>query len=390
MTRIQTKSVLLAIYNHPDQFPPTRNAIHLLAREFEKIFVVFRPNSLNSNDFPSNVVESRWSQMEPTNPSLINKILQFIRFIRKMKRIVATENPGLIIVYDNLALYGMYWVLKWTKTKAMVWYHNHDVPQMDLIRKYSIGWFASKVDKDIFPRLNIFSVPTEERATQFPLHLLKAKPLVIPNYPLTSLLKITDVKEKDSQLIKVIFQGRVTRNRGIEEMLAYMASSKKMMLLTLKGPMDESFKDDLEELVSKYQVEDRVVIKGVGPYQEVAIETSKHHIGLAGIKPVGVNYQSAGTASNKIYEYASCGLPVIYFDTGHYRKYLDPYEWAFSSDLSTESLDTTISEIMRSYTELSALAIKDFREDLNYEVVFLPVIADVKNSLKSSFDKHEG
>jgi hypothetical protein len=96
-------------------------------------------------------------------------------------------------------------------------------------------------------------------------------------------------------------------------------------------------------------------------------------VGLAIHKPVNIAFRTAALASNKIYEYAACGLPVMYFDDEHYRNYLSRFRWAFANDLSYQRLDEQCDFIREHYAEISAAASKDFRESLNFERVFNPV-----------------
>jgi hypothetical protein len=87
--------------------------------------------------------------------------------------------------------------------------------------------------------------------------------------------------------------------------------------------------------------------------------------------------RALGTASNKIYEYAAVGLPVILFDTPHFRRHLGSREWAFFTDLSEASPLAVLGQIVERYEAASATAIRDFEQEFNYERVFVPVLERV-------------
>jgi hypothetical protein len=108
--------------------------------------------------------------------------------------------------------------------------------------------------------------------------------------------------------------------------------------------------------------------------------TAQSHIGIAVNIPSEVIYQTGGTASNKIYEYAACGLPILYFDHPHYREYLGQFKWAFATDLSKESIENCIIEIMNNYDYFSQQARNDFLSRLNFESVFEPILKTFNES----------
>ena len=92
-----------------------------------------------------------------------------------------------------------------------------------------------------------------------------------------------------------------------------------------------------------------------------------------------------GTASNKIYEYAASGLPVLLSDSVQYRRYLDKYEWAFFSDGSADSLKENIELILKDLPHLASAARRDFEQSLNFEDVFQPVLQEIMSFKKIKF-----
>ena len=81
--------------------------------------------------------------------------------------------------------------------------------------------------------------------------------------------------------------------------------------------------------------------------------------------------KTLGTASNKIYEYAALGLPVILYDNDHFREILGKFEWAFFTDTSTASLKTCLENIIADYPRLSRQASEDFSKQLSFEHYFV-------------------
>jgi hypothetical protein len=92
---------------------------------------------------------------------------------------------------------------------------------------------------------------------------------------------------------------------------------------------------------------------------------------------------TVGTASNKIYEYAAIGLPVILFDTPHFRHHLGERRWAFFTRLSESSLLHTLEEVAENYDVATHAAIHDFRHEFNFERVFTPALHTVLKQLSA-------
>ena len=127
---------------------------------------------------------------------------------------------------------------------------------------------------------------------------------------------------------------------------------------------------------------DKLIWKEIGPYAELPSLTASCHIGI------GINMnsdrvsQTQGTASNKIYEYAASGLPVILYDSGQFTKYLQKYNWAFFTDGSLNSIRDNVAAILKDQRRLSEMARHDFEESLNFEKNFKPALHTVLDSIK--------
>jgi hypothetical protein len=87
-----------------------------------------------------------------------------------------------------------------------------------------------------------------------------------------------------------------------------------------------------------------------------------------------------GTASNKLYEYAAVGLPVLYLNEPHFNRYLQQYNWAFPVELTTASIRAAITAITEKYEYYSASAHESFRQGLNFEAFFGPVKQYLENN----------
>jgi glycosyltransferase involved in cell wall biosynthesis len=373
-----TKNLICAIYNHPEAYPPTLNALRELSKIYEKIYVIYRPNLSDQWHYPGNVILIRSGKEISTHDQAAlgatKKILLFFSFTYIFLKSFYKYKPQTILLYDSIALFS-YDIIKYVlRGKFIVWYHNHDVTEIEKARRCSLVWWSAKAEKRAFSYLNIFSLPSNERMKYFNLKAFKGKYFYLPNFPAISFYSRFRKSKRPESTIKLIFQGSISSGHGIEEVIHFIKESKKDIQLILIGNIEGSYRNYLNSLIESLHVEKSVEIVSAVNYEELPMVTTSAHIGLAMSKPENIVYETGGTASNKIYEYAACGLPVLYYDNVHYKEYLGKYKWAFANDLSNEILDEQIEYIVTNYENLSGEAICDFESDLNFEKAFNPLL----------------
>lgn len=380
MTKTCNSNILVSIYSHPEIYPPTLNAISELSDIFSTIYLVYRNNLQGNWLYPTNVKEfvsgSFISQKDQLSISTIRKIGFFFGFLMDMYRTCHSTKPSIILVYDPIALYTYHLIKPFLFFKHKVWYHNHDVFELGNQRKYSIGWFAIKTEPKAFKYLDLFTLPTYDRLQYFPISTLKGKYFIIPNYPSKRFYKNFYIPRQIEDTVKIIYQGSVSENHGIEEIIELLQQNKlsRPAHLILKGPCNAIYKQKLVALVKKYNIVDKLEFIGITPYREVPIPGSKCHIGIAIFKSKDIMNVTLGTASNKIYEYAALGLPVLLYDTEQYRQHLNKYSWTFFTDCTEgETLVNSLETIITQFENLSIAAHQDFIENLNFEHYFQSV-----------------
>jgi len=151
MARKGSNKVIVAVYSHPEYYPPTLNAIANLAENYEEVIVVCR-----------NVLKSEWEyapnvRIHPTGEYLTIreaeakstawKVSSFLRYTLTLLKEIRGNRPKLVLLYDAIPLLSFSLSKAFSNTKPFVWYHNHDVIDIGTVRKYSVGYFASKNEK---------------------------------------------------------------------------------------------------------------------------------------------------------------------------------------------------------------------------------------------------
>lgn len=377
----------LAIYSHPELFPPTLNAIDFFSNNGWEVDVIYNNQFASEWNFSKNVslfpVGQMKSQKILEKKHVVLKIFRWLRFSFQIFRKI--HECDVYVAYDPIPLLSYYIVsvIRPKKTR-LLWYHNHDVFEIQNARKYSIQWLSIIAEKKMFNKIDVFSLPAEERKTCFPMKTLKGAYFFVPNYP--SLFFYGKFRKQDnlSNKVKLLFQGNISPNHGIEEIISLLPLSinGKEIELILKGHISLEYKELVVQLASQRGAEQCLIFVGQTPYHEVINTTIDCSIGLAIFTANDIMNKTLGTASNKIYEYAACGLPIIYYNNEHFRNHLGKYEWAFSTDLSQESLVLTLEHILCNYENLSDCAKSDFETQLNFEQYFSPAFNYVESIIE--------
>jgi hypothetical protein len=226
-----------------------------------------------------------------------------------------------------------------------------------------------------FKYLSIFTLPSADRLSKFPLLDFKGKCFVIPNYPRKSFYSQFYKIKKIEGSVKLIYQGHASRGHGLEEIIELLPLKVlgNHLQLLVKGPCLEVYRKSLELKASQSNVLDKISFYGVTPYSEVPKLSSLCHIGIGIHAKNDIMNVTLGTASNKLYEYAAVGLPILYYNKEYFTKYLSKYKWAIATELTPEAILASIEKIVSTYEAMSEAAYSDFISELNYEFFFKPL-----------------
>jgi glycosyltransferase involved in cell wall biosynthesis len=387
MVKPGERNITIAIYSHPGFYPPLLNAIDELATTFTTVQVISRNLNAGHWRYPEEVKSFTSGAFKLIQDSEEAptwwKIFSFLRFAMAFYKILRREKQQWVMCNDPIALFSMRLIRPFLRYPVRLWYHSHDISEPDGMRKFSIGYFAVRSEKKYFNRIELFTLPSESRVAYYPMSRLKGSWKVVPNYPpVRPSCPGPAVGWKEGTDLKLLYQGRLSDEHGLEEIIEFVKSDPSLRL-TLVGPGSKSYIRMLESKIAHTGAEDRISVLKPVSYADLLKITLDHHVGLAVNKPVNALYSTAATASNKIYEYAACGLPIIYFHDEHYIQALKEYRWAFPTNLSFASLYGILQSIRNDYQSLSAAAWSDFRHKLNFTFVFQPVLAYLSESLQS-------
>jgi glycosyltransferase involved in cell wall biosynthesis len=377
------------MYSHPEFYPPTLNAIEFLSSEFKNIYIVHRNVGLNSFTwkYPDNVklltCGKQLSAKEILGENVFSKFWNYLKFTFLLLQTLKLTKPKVLLVYDYYPWIA-YRIIKFFINKLVLWYHNHDAAEAIYTKRWSLGWWAWQAEKNEFKNIDILTLPAMERLQYFPIERFKGTFFFLPNFPSVHVYnKYSNNKKIQGSEVKILFQGSIGKMHGIEEIITLLNTKikERSLKLVLKGFISEDYKFTLLQLAKKFEVVSRIIFIGPTGYIEVIKNAQTCHIGIGIHMKNDIMNKTLGTASNKIYEYAASGMPVIVYDNEHFRQKLEQKTWAKFTDVSKPSLIKVLEEIIDNYETLSRQAIDDFRKELCFENYINPIVNYLRTKL---------
>jgi glycosyltransferase involved in cell wall biosynthesis len=380
------KSIGILIYANPDYYPPTINAVHLLSEHFDVILIA-RNQEPAYWQYPTNVKVHRLgqyaSQWEGAQASTGAKLWEYVNFVTQARYLL--RNVSLIYAYDAFAYTAAYLCSLWQPKAIPLIYHNHDLTGEFPLSSLS-GW-VQRGERRWVHKANLVVFPSQERACLFQkLIKLNSQPMIIPNFPRKSFFRMYDEWKNlvltRFQKRQILLQGSISVKASMLELIDSLSLLDKCVELKLVGWIREEEQKLMRDFIVQKNAGERVRYFKLVPYNELPSHTWMASLGVCLYKKMDVNHQTMGTASNKIYEYAACGLPVIVSDQPNYREHLASESWVrFADPDDPQSIASAVQDILRDFGQYQAMCLaarKAFEEKYNYESAFFPLLSKIK------------
>ena len=189
------------------------------------------------------------------------------------------------------------------------------------------------------------------------------RPTVITNCPMKNTLPLL---EKASDAFEVVYQGLMVRGRGYEEFVDAARLLPDGIRLKLRGygSLEPKLRADIEEK----HLSGKVVFATPVEVAQLVQAASASHAGVVLTKPVNLNFKLS--VSNKVFEYAAAGLPVILSDVPEHRYLNEKYGFGvILEEVTPEKIAEAILGLYRDKEAYGRLAenAKRMSDELNWE-----------------------
>ncbi|BAZ47936.1 putative glycosyl transferase [Nostoc sp. NIES-4103] len=387
------KTIGILIYANPDHYPPTINAVHLLSEHFD-VVLIGRNQDPPFWEYPANVTVHRLgkytSVKEREQQSAVIKVREYINFVAQASRLF--KDVSLLYAYDTFGYTAAYLSLLMKARSIPLIYHNHDLDSQLFPLSTLSGW-VQRGERQWVHQANFVVFPSQERGFLFQeLTNFQGKLIILPNYPRKSYFPehqdFANIILKRFENIQILLQGSISVKNSLLELIESLTFLDNSIKLKLIGPIQETEKSLMKDFALDKQVADRTQYFMPVPYNELPSHTWLATVGVCLYKKTDINHQTMGTASNKIYEYAACGLPVIVSDQPNYREHLAGESWVrFADPDDSHSIASAVQDILSDFTKYQAMCLaarQAFEEKYNYESAFSPLLVKIDELVNCS------
>jgi len=287
---------------------------------------------------------------------------------RALARAVIEAQPQVIHANDYTGLVPAYAAAR--KLGAVLVYDSHEIcVENDYAKRFPPAFirYMRWNEKRMCRRLDQMVCVSHAAAEYFAQKYGIPRPMVVTNcIPQREIVSGTEKHEG----FEVLNHGQFYEGRGYDLMVEAAPLLKDLgdvrMALRGFGRIEDRLHERVEELKA-----DNVVFYPKILVQELVPEASRSHVGVAITEPICLNFKLS--VSNKLFEYAAAGLPVILSDIPEHRYLNDKYGFGLILKENTPRCFAqtvrTLYEDRRLYATLRENAVKMSRE-VNWETEF--------------------
>ncbi|MBC7650727.1 MAG: glycosyltransferase [Deinococcales bacterium] len=162
----------------------------------------------------------------------------------------------------------------------------------------------------------------------------------------------------------IIYQGAVNEGRSFESLIPAMQNVNAKLLICGNG----NFYNQTQALVHKYNLSDKVELKGYLLPSDLQTITQRCHIGITIFEEEGLNqYYSL---ANRFFDYMMAGLPQVCVDYPEYKLINNEYKFAYLiNNVSEQTIATALNKLLADnvlYSQLQANC-NSTRDILNWQ-----------------------
>lgn len=294
---------------------------------------------------------------------------------------IVDQKPDVIHTNDLNALIPAYIAAQKLKCKLIYDSHEINVENYTTNGRPHLSFIMEAVERYIVRRVDLMVCVSHAAAEFFADKYKIPKPMVVTNCSLRKEAVFGPVRKHDG--FEILNHGQFYEGRGYD----IMAQACPLLndypeihpVVRGFGRMEQQ----LHEMVDGLENRDQFLFYPPVMVQELIPEAAKSHVGVAITAPICLNFKLS--VSNKLFEYASAGLPVIMSDIPEHRYLNEKYQFGvIISENTPRALAEAAIKLYEDsdlYDQLAANAII-MTEEVNWETEFGKLIEAEKKMLQ--------
>lgn len=304
---------------------------------------------------------------------LIRKIKREVYKVQAVKKAIIAQRPDVIHANDLDALIPAYMAKR--KLGCRLVYDSHEINVENYIskRRTLLAFVMETLERYLVKRVDIMVCVSNAASNYFAKKYRINKPLVITNCALKS--DIIDNNKDKREGFEVLNHGQFYAGRGYDIMARACDLLKRFPEIKLAVRGFGIMEEELHNIVNECENKEHFVFYPKVTIQELIPLAAKSHVGVAITEPICLNFELS--VSNKLFEYAAAGLPVIMSDIPEHRYLNDKYH--FGIILSDNTAQSFANAVIKLYTDKSLYCelsrnSKQMVQEVNWENEFRSLI----------------
>ena len=302
--------------------------------------------------------------------------------IKAVKDTIVKYRPDIIHANDLNALIPAY--LAGRKLGCKLIYDSHEINVENYTSggRSPIAGVMKAIEKYMVKRVDLMICVSHAAADYFASEYKIAKPMVVTNCSLEKETLMQNIEKHAG--FEVINHGQFYPGRGYEEMVeaAGLIGNCPDIKICVRG--FGKLEDSMRAQVKEKKLDNFIFYPPVNVEQLIP-EAARSHIGIAITKPICLNFKLS--VSNKLFEYAAAGLPVIMSDIPEHRYLNEKYQFGLIiPDNTPKSLADAVMRLYQDrdlYQKLVENA-KRMSQEVNWENEFAKLIDFEKAMLEGN------
>lgn len=292
---------------------------------------------------------------------------------RAVRDAIIAEKPDVIHANDLNALIPAYGAAKKLKCKLVYDSHEINVENYTTGGRSPMAAIMERIERHIVRRVDLMVCVSHAAADYFAEKYKIPKPMVVTNCSLQKEM-VEGPVEKNAGF-EILNHGQFYAGRGYDLMAQACALLKEYPEIKLAARGFGRMEQQLHEMVDALDNQEQFRFYPPVNVQELIPRAAESHVGVAITVPICLNFKLS--VSNKLFEYASAGLPVIMSDIPEHRYLNEKYN--FGIVLHEDSPKCLAEAAIRLYTdkelyETLSVNARRMSEKVNWETEFMSLI----------------
>jgi len=299
-------------------------------------------------------------------------IFFFIKYIEYIYRVFQQYKKQEIDIYHahDLETLPVAYLLSKANKKPLI-YDSHEL-YIDQARHGKMRrWVWYHIEKFLAPKTFETFMETESRGKIYAERYKVKQPTTLMNCQYFNFIessnKFREILPISQDEKIILYQGGIEKDRGCDILLDAMHHLDNRVLVFLGNGV---YKETLREKAEQHPKCDNIFVLDAVPWEELYQYTASADIGAFPLQNVSLQYYYA--LSNKLFEFLSAGLPVVFSDFPEMRKVIVDHNVGFVVDETqpqqvAEAIDKILDDT-ELYQKMSANAKRIIKEKYNWEI----------------------